>query len=55
MGGPAAFFREPDPEAGNLCPEVSQSFTCWVDGTEVQLYEGVAGWLGLIIPREPRL
>jgi hypothetical protein len=55
MGGPAAYFKEPDPEAGKICPEVSSTFTCWVDGTEVRLYEGVAGWLGLIVPRDSSL
>ena len=52
MGGPAAYFKEPDPEAGQICPEVSSTYTCWVDGTEVRLYEGVAGWLGLVVPRD---
>ena len=50
MGGPTAYFKEPDPEAGQICQEVTRSYTCWVDGTEVHLYEGVAGWLGLVMP-----
>jgi hypothetical protein len=50
MYGPAAYFKEPDPEAGQICDEVTQSYVCWVDGVKVNLYEGVAGWLGLVMP-----
>ena len=50
QGGPAAYFKEPDPEAGQICKEVTLSYKCWVDGIEVRVYEGVAGWLGLVMP-----
>lgn len=52
LGGPAAYFKEPDPEAGRLCEEVTDSNICWVDGTRVQMFEGYAGWLGLILPKD---
>ena len=52
LGGPAAYFKEPDPEAGQLCEEVTDSKICWVDGTQVQVFEGYAGWLGLILPKD---
>ena len=48
--GPGAFYRDPDPEAGERNLEVSSTFTCWVDGVECNLYEGVAGWVGLVRP-----
>ncbi len=50
QGGQTAYFKAPDPQAGEICAEVTQSYKCWVDGTEVRVYEGVAGWLGLVMP-----
>ena len=50
QGGPTAYFTEPDPEAEQICQEVTRSYKCWVDGIEVRVYEGVAGWLGLVMP-----
>jgi hypothetical protein len=51
LGGPAAFFKEPGPQSGQLCEEVTESNICWVDGKEVHLFEGIAGWIGLIDPQ----
>ena len=53
LGGPYAFYAEPDPEAGTENAEVSSTYTCWIDGIECRLYEGVAGWIGLVAkPRD---
>ena len=50
LGGPAAYFKDPDPEAGELCEEATDSLMCWVDGVEVKILEGFAGWIGLVLP-----
>ena len=55
MGGPAAYFKEPDPQAGEICEEATENLTCWIDGKEVKIFEGAFGWIGLIVPREPLL
>ena len=47
--GSRAYYREPDPQAGEMNLEVSASYTCWIDGVECHLYEGVAGWIGLVV------
>ena len=46
--GPGAYYKEPDPEAGT---EYSELWVegIWIDGRRVELYEGVAGWFGLIV------
>ncbi len=46
--GPGAYFKEPDPEAGTRYSEIWEK-GIWIDGRQVELYEGVAGWVGLIV------
>jgi len=46
--GPGAYFKEPDPDAGMECSEIWEK-GIWIDGRQVELYEGVAGWVGLIV------
>jgi hypothetical protein len=46
--GPGAYFKEPDPEVGTRYSEVWEK-GIWIDGRQVELYEGVAGWVGLIV------
>ncbi len=46
--GPGAYFREPDREAGIEYREIWDK-GIWIDGRRVELYEGVAGWLGLVV------
>jgi hypothetical protein len=48
LEGPAAFYKSPDPEAGERCDEASDSLRCFIDGFECQMFEGFAGWVGLI-------
>ena len=48
MMGPGAYYKEPDPDAGEKYVDQSD-FGIWIDGSRVYLYEGVAGWLGLIV------
>jgi len=46
--GPGAYFKEPDHEAGVQYSEIWDK-GIWIDGRQVELYEGVAGWIGLIV------
>lgn len=49
FSGPHVLYRKPDPQAGEVCEEADKNFRCWVDGIECEVYEGAAGWLGLIV------
>jgi hypothetical protein len=51
--GARATYREPDPEAGEMCAEVNRTWVAYIRGTEVRVYEGVAGWLGFVLPKAP--
>ena len=42
------YFMGPDPEAGTEYSEIWEK-GIWIEGRQVELYEGVAGWLGLIV------
>lgn len=46
--GPDVYYKAPDPEAGSSVPGFWTD-GLWIDGKRVELYEGVAGWLGLIV------
>ena len=46
--GPGAYFAEPDPEAGEEYRDLWEK-GIWIEGRQVELYEGVAGWVGLIV------
>jgi hypothetical protein len=48
MGGLRVTYREPDPQAGEINQEVEASRIVWVDGVRCRVYEGVAGWIGLV-------
>ena len=46
--GPGAYYADGDPEAGEECTEIWDK-GIWIEGQRVELYEGVAGWMGLIV------
>ncbi len=53
LEGLEAFYKSPDPEAGKRCDEASESRSCFIGGYECHLFEGFAGWQGLIYePKE---
>ena len=54
MNGPGAYYREPDPEAGQRAEEASTTRMCWIDGIQCELIEGAAGWQGLVLVETPQ-
>lgn len=45
-------FAAGTPHAGDLCEEVNTNGFCFIGQTKVHLYEGVAGWFGLVLKTE---
>lgn len=50
--GPVVVYREPDPQAGEVCSRANGANAVYIDGTKCELFEGFAGWSGLIV-RDP--
>lgn len=57
MTGPEVVYKAEKNARSEKCEEVNKSNTGFIDGKPVELYEGVAGWLGWVLPRaeNPRL
>ena len=51
MTGPTVSYRTEKGARPEACDSVNKTHIAFVDGKPVELFEGVAGWLGWVLPR----